>query len=56
MKNLNKQELLNIDGGATTISGAFITSIIKGISSIFDLGKSLGTAVRRIIGKSICPL
>ena len=56
MRNLNKNELLEVSGGASTISGAFITSIIKGISSIFDLGKSLGTAVRRIMEKNICPL
>ncbi len=55
MLDLNKKQLLEIDGGST-ISGAFITSIIKGISSIFDLGKALGTAIRRIGTKTICPL
>ena len=56
MKNLNKNELLEVSGGASTVSGALITSIIKGINSIFDLGKSLGTAIRRIMGNNICPL
>jgi len=54
MIKLNKQELLEIDGGA--ISGTLVSSIIKGITSIFDLGKSLGTAIRRVITKNICPL
>lgn len=51
---LSKKELLEIDGGS--ISGTLLSSIIKGISSVFDLGKSLGSAIRRIIGKNICPL
>lgn len=54
MIKLNKQQLLEIDGGG--ISGTLLSSIIKGVTSIFDLGKSLGTALRRIIGKNICPL
>lgn len=54
MKILNKSELLEINGGA--ISGTFISSIVKGINSLLDLGRSLGTAIRRVIGKNICPL
>ncbi len=52
MKELNKQELLQISGGA--ISGSLINAFIRGISTILDLGRSLGTAIRRIQTKQFC--
>ncbi len=51
---LKTNELMNIYGGA--ISGTFINSIIRGINSFLDLGRSVGTALRRIISRNICPL
>lgn len=52
MKELNKQELLQISGGA--ISGSLINAFIRGISTILDLGRSLGTAIRRIQTRQFC--
>ncbi len=52
MKQLGKQELLEIQGGA--ISGSLINALIRGISTILDLGRSLGTAIRRIQTKRFC--
>lgn len=54
MEKLQKQELLNIEGGA--ISGSFLSSLIKGINSLLELGRSLGTAIRRVYTKKICPI
>ena len=54
MNYLNKTELLEISGGG--ISGTLISSIIKGINSILELGRSLGTAIRRVSNKNICPM
>lgn len=51
---MSKEELYNIRGGA--ISAALINSIIRGIISLCDLGKSLGSAVRRIISGNTCPI
>lgn len=51
---LTKQELLKINGGA--ISGTLINGIIKGVNSFLDLGRSVGSAVRRISEGNICPL
>ena len=51
---LEKRELLNIQGGA--ITGTIITAILKGVSVIFDLGRSLGSAFRRIKAKNVCPI
>lgn len=52
---LNKKELLCVVGGIS-ITGTFINAIAKGISAILDLGRSLGTAIRRVSAKNICPL
>jgi len=52
---LTKQELLSIHGGIN-ISGTFINSIVRGINSILELGRSVGTAIRRIGSNNICSL
>lgn len=54
MKKLTKQELLNLQAGG--ISGAMISSFVRGINALLDLGRSLGTAIRRVSGRNICPL
>ena len=51
---LGKEELLNIQGGGLT--GTLITALLKGVGTVFDLGRSLGSAFRRIIGKNVCPI
>ena len=52
--DLKKEELLNINGGG--ISGTLLNSIIRGVNVLLDLGRSLGTAIRRLGNNSICPL
>ncbi len=52
---LEKRELLTIVGGIN-ISGTLINSIVKGINSILDLGRSLGSSIRRIWSGNICTL
>lgn len=49
---MSKQELQNIVGGS--VSATFITAIVRGINSILDLGRSLGTAIRRITTGQKC--
>lgn len=49
---LSDQELLNIKGGAVTAS--LINAIARGISTIADLGRSIGTAIRRLVSGKIC--
>ena len=49
---IGKNELLNISGGA--ISASYITAIVRGINSLLDLGRSFGTAIRRILSGTIC--
>lgn len=52
---LEKQELLQVVGGIS-ITGTLINSICRGVEAIMDVGRSLGSAIRRAIGGSICPL
>lgn len=52
MIQLQKTELLNITGG--NISGTMINAFAKAINSLLDLGRSLGTAIRRIVSGNLC--
>ncbi len=52
MKNLNVNELKNINGGG--ISSAFITAIVRGVNTILDISRSLGSAIRRIQSGNLC--
>lgn len=52
MRILNHNELLEISGGA--ISGSLINAFVRGINSLLDLGRSLGTAIRRIRTGQFC--
>lgn len=54
MKNLNKEELLNIEGGS--ISGTIINAFCRGINTVLDMGRALGDAIRRIGSGNVCPL
>jgi len=54
MRDLNNNELMSIEGGG--ISGTLISSITRGINTLLDMGRSLGSAIRRIGSNNICPL
>ena len=54
MKILTTEELKYIEGGA--ISASMLGYIVRGINSLLDLGRSIGTAIRRVQNNSICPL
>lgn len=55
MQILEKKELLMIEGGIS-ISGTLINSFARGINALLELGRSLGSAVRRVMGNKLCPL
>lgn len=54
MIELRKEELLEVKGGASWFSGSFISAITKAGNTLLDMGRSLGTAVRRIFSGSVC--
>lgn len=51
---LTQQELYKVVGG--TVTASFLNAIARGIGVLLDLGRSVGTAIRRIGNGSICPL
>lgn len=56
MKKLNKKEMLKINGGAIEWNGTILTSFIKYIKLIFEIGQTLGTAARRNENKNYCSI
>lgn len=52
--NLKNQELIEIRGGSTAISGTLLNSIARMIESVMDVGRSLGTAIRMIYSNKTC--
>lgn len=49
---LKKKEMQRINGGGLT--SAMINAVTKAITTIYELGKSTGSAIRRIVKKSYC--
>ncbi|MDD2392321.1 MAG: hypothetical protein PHU94_05255 [Bacilli bacterium] len=54
MRVLNKNELIDIKGGIN-LTGTLISSIIKGVNTFLDLGRSLGSSLRRSFSGKTCP-
>lgn len=54
MKVVTNEELKQIYGGA--ISSSLITAMVRAVNGLLDLGRSLGTAIRRVQTGKICPL
>lgn len=54
MQELTKEQLKLVIGGA--VNGTLINAFVRGINSFLDLGRSLGTAIRRIVAGKICSL
>lgn len=52
---LRKRELIKIKGGAA-LSSSLINALIKGFDSFMDIGRYLGSSIRRFIGGNSCPL
>ena len=52
---LNKELLLSIEGGLN-VTGSLIGSLTKAINSILDVGRGLGSAIRRISSGKLCSL
>ncbi len=54
MKELSKEQLLNITGGA--ITATLINAIVRGVSVFLDVGRSVGSALRRLISGNKCSI
>ena len=49
---MSNQELLNIYGGG--LSASVMNILIRSVSFTLELGRTLGTVIRRKISKRIC--
>ncbi|MBR3199167.1 MAG: hypothetical protein IKG27_04045 [Bacilli bacterium] len=49
---LDKESLLKISGGY--ISATLINAIVKGVTMLMELGKSLGSTIRRVTSNKPC--
>ncbi len=54
MRELQKEELKQIYGGA--ISATLFNAFVRGVNTFLEVGRSLGSAVRRIFSKNVCPI
>ncbi len=52
---LSNKELKCVKAGAA-ISSTLINSLIKGINSFLDIGRYLGSSIRRMVSGNSCPL
>ena len=54
MSELSKEEAVRIYGGVN-LSGRIVNAFLKGVDIILELGRSLGSAIRRIQDHNVCP-
>ncbi len=53
MKRLEKNELKEIEGGFS-ITGSIVNAFVEGIKTILDVGRSLGSSLRRLKEDKLC--
>ena len=53
MRALENQELINVNGG---IAATTINYFCKLVNTVFDIGRALGSAIRRVESDNICSL
>ncbi|MBQ6538907.1 MAG: bacteriocin [Bacilli bacterium] len=55
LKEINDKELESIVGGSGSISSSVINAITNIIKFLYDTGSGVGSAIRRIHDKNLCP-
>lgn len=55
MRELNNKELMNVEGGAG-LTASFLNAISRAVSTLMEVGRNLGSAIRRTINGNICPI
>lgn len=49
---LNNNELINISGGSWT--AAYLNAAARAVNTILELGRTVGSSIRRAITRSFC--
>lgn len=53
MRELSNKEMLNVEGGGS-ITGSMLNAVYKIIDTIYSIGESLGSYIRRAVEKKMC--
>jgi len=56
MKKINDDQLNNLYGGASSITGQVINAVVNIYKILKDAGYSMGSGIRRISEDNLCPL
>lgn len=56
MRKLTKEEMIQINGGSSYLTSTFISAITRAGNVLLDIGRSLGSAIRRIYEGNSCSL
>lgn len=56
MRKLEDKEMINISGGSSYFSATLVSALTRAGTTIFEIGRSLGSTVRRIFEKDMCSL
>ncbi len=51
---LSNKELYLVKGGSISITASLISNVLAVANRIYELGRTVGTIVRRIYDKNIC--
>ena len=54
MVELDNKELMDIIGGANWLTASFLNAASRAIDTVMDIGRSLGSAIRRAFSGKIC--
>lgn len=51
---LKDNELLKLNGGAVNINSTFLNAVARVVTTILDLGRTIGSAINRIKNQNYC--
>ncbi len=51
---MSNEELILVKGGA--FSASLVTGLVSAFKTIFDFGKAVGSAIRRVFAKQFCQI
>lgn len=55
MTRVSNNEMRSVFGG-WSFNASYLSSLIRGVNSFMDVGRSIGSAIRRIYANKVCPL
>ena len=53
---MSDNELISIYAGSSTVSATLLNAIIRGLNTLYELGRSLGSFIRRKESNELCEI